>query len=57
MIMHSLEVLHIMEDIEMINQNYEKLMKMNLTKMAELYKNQSTKTSLGEGITGELSKL
>ena len=26
----------------MINQNYEKLMKMNLTKMAELYKNQST---------------
>ena len=31
-----------MEDIEMINQNYEKLMKMNLTKMAELYKNQST---------------
>ena len=26
----------------MINQNYEKLMKMHLTKMAELYKNQST---------------
>lgn len=26
----------------MIDQNYEKLIKMNLTKMAELYKNQST---------------
>lgn len=29
----------------MINQNYEKLMKMHLTKMAELYKNQSTNTA------------
>lgn len=35
-------MLHITGDTEMINQNYEKLMKMHLTKMAELYKNQST---------------
>lgn len=28
-------MLHIIEDTKMINQNYDKLMKMNLTKMAE----------------------
>lgn len=32
----------------MINQNYEKLMKMNLTKMAELYKLQSTNPTIME---------
>lgn len=42
MIMHSKEVLHIMENTKMINQNYEKQIKMNLSKMAELYKNKFT---------------
>lgn len=40
--MHLYAVHHIMEELIMINQNYEKLMKMNLIKMAENYKNQAT---------------